>query len=50
MWAGMMLWMLVFWVGILVLAFVLASWLFPAVPVAPHPCGPRGPGCPVRTR
>jgi putative membrane protein len=28
----MMLWMLVFWAGILVLAFALASWLFPAGP------------------
>jgi uncharacterized membrane protein len=37
MWAGMMLWMLVFWVGILVLAFAVASWLFPAVPAATHP-------------
>jgi putative membrane protein len=37
MWAGMMLWMLVFWVGILVLAFAVASWLFPAVPALPHP-------------
>ncbi len=35
MWAGMMLWMLVFWVGILGLAFALASWLFPTVPGAP---------------
>jgi len=34
MWAGMVLWMLVFWVGILVLAFALASWLFPTVPAA----------------
>lgn len=37
MWAGMMLWMLVFWVGILVLAFAVGSWLFPTVPVASHP-------------
>ena len=37
MWAGMMLWMLVFWVGILVLAFAVASWLFPAVPAASRP-------------
>jgi hypothetical protein len=28
----MMLWMLVFWAGILVLAFALGSWLFPAGP------------------
>ncbi len=35
MWAGMLVWMLVFWVGILGLAFALASWLFPAVPLAP---------------
>jgi uncharacterized membrane protein len=33
-WAGMMLWMLVFWISILVLAFALASWLFPAGPTA----------------
>jgi len=30
----MVVWMLIFWVGILVLAFATASWLFPAGPVA----------------
>jgi putative membrane protein len=33
----MMLWMLVFWAGILILAFAVASWLFPAVPAVSHP-------------
>ena len=34
MWAGMMVWMAVFWAGILVLAFALASRLFPTGPGA----------------
>lgn len=36
MWAGMMVWMLVFWVLVIVLAFGLAAWLFPAAPAAPR--------------
>ena len=32
MWAGMMVWMLVFWVLVIVLAFGLAAWLFPVAP------------------
>jgi putative oligomerization/nucleic acid binding protein len=35
-WAGMMAWMLVFWVLVIMLAFGLAAWLFPATPVAPR--------------
>ena len=34
MWAGMMAWMLVFWVMVIVLAFGLAAWLFPTGPGA----------------
>lgn len=29
MWAGMLVWMFVFWVTVIVLAFGLAAWLFP---------------------
>lgn len=36
MWAGMMAWMLVFWVVVIMLAFGLAAWLFPAAPAAPR--------------
>jgi putative oligomerization/nucleic acid binding protein len=36
-WAGMMVWMLGFWILVIVLAFGLAAWLFPgAAPVAPR--------------
>jgi uncharacterized membrane protein len=33
-WAGMMGWMLVFWIVVIVLALGLATWLFPAAPAA----------------
>ena len=36
MWAGMMVSMLGFWVLVIVLAFGLAAWLFPAAPAAPR--------------
>lgn len=32
---GMFLWMLLFWVGVFVLALWIAAWLFPAVPGSP---------------
>ena len=34
MWAGMMVWMVVFWVLVIALAFGLAAWLFPVAPAA----------------
>ncbi len=37
MWAGMMTWMLVFWILVIVLAFGLAAWLFPSAPRASGP-------------
>jgi Na+/proline symporter len=35
-WAGMMFGMLLFWVAVVVLAFAVAAWLFPAASAAPH--------------
>lgn len=34
---GMMAWMLLFWIGVILLAIWIAAWLFPAVPAAPSP-------------
>lgn len=36
MWGGMMLWMLIFWVAVVVLAIWAASWLFPST-ASPSP-------------
>ncbi len=33
-WAGMMFWMLLFWVAVVALAFAFAAWLFPAASAA----------------
>ncbi len=43
MWfAGMLAWMVVVWVGVIVLGIWVASLLFPRVPPASHPQAPPG--------